>query len=90
MNFAKSDQVRLQRTKILSSKKGQFRQIKNNKNTTLKNLLEETQKLTNRLNTQLPRQNSKQKPVKKKHGSALDEQNENNCHKSILLETLWR
>ena len=46
--------------------------------------------LTNRLITQFQQQNSKQKPVKEKHGSALGEQNENNCHKSILLETLWR
>ena len=43
MNFAKSDQVHLQRTKILSSKKGQFGQIKNNENNTLKTLLQKTQ-----------------------------------------------
>ena len=41
--------------------------------------------LNNRLNTQLQQQNSKKTPVKEKHGSALGEQNENNCHKSILL-----
>ena len=44
--------------------------------------------LTNRLNTQLQQQNSKQIPVMEKHNSALGEQSENNCHKSILLETL--
>ena len=44
--------------------------------------------LTNRLIAQLQQQNSKQIPVKEKHGSALGEQSENNCHKSILLETL--
>ena len=43
--------------------------------------------LNNRLITQLQQQNSKQIPVKEKHGSALGEQSEN---KSILLETLWR
>ena len=46
--------------------------------------------LTNRLISQLQQQNSKQIPVKEKHGSALGDQNENNCHKSILLETIWR
>ena len=46
--------------------------------------------LTDRLNTQLQQQNSKQIPVKEKHGSVLGKQNENNCHKSILLETFWR
>ena len=45
--------------------------------------------LTNRLNTQLQQENSKQIPVKEKPCSALGEQNENNCHDSILLETLW-
>ena len=33
---------------------------------------------TNRLITQLQQQNSKQIPVKEKHGSALGDQNENN------------
>ena len=46
--------------------------------------------LTDRLNTQLQQQNSKRIPVMEKHNSALGEQSENNCHKSILLETLWR
>ena len=46
--------------------------------------------LTNRLIAQLQQQILKRIPVKEKHGSALGEQNENNCHKSILLETLWR
>ena len=46
--------------------------------------------LTNRLITQLQQQNSKQTPVKEKHGSSLGDQNKNNCHKSILLETIWR
>ena len=46
--------------------------------------------LTNRLITQLQQQNSKQTPVKENYGSAHGEQNENNCNKSILLETLWR
>ena len=46
--------------------------------------------LTNRLIAQLQQQNLKRIPVKEKHGSVLGEQNEKNCHKSILLETLWR
>ena len=44
---------------------------------------------TNRLITQLQQQNSKQIPVNEKHGSALGDQNETNCHKSIL-ETMGR
>ena len=46
--------------------------------------------LINRHIAQLLQENSKQIPVKEKHGSALGDQNENNCHKSILLETIWR
>ena len=44
--------------------------------------------ITNRLITQLQQQHSKRIPVMEKHNSALGEQSENNCHKSILLETL--
>ena len=44
--------------------------------------------LTNRLIAQLQQQNLKRIPVKEKHNSALGEQSEKNCHKSILLETL--
>ena len=46
--------------------------------------------LTNRLITQLQQQNRKQISVMKNHNSALGEQSENICRKSILLETLWR
>ena len=44
MNFAKSDQVHLQRTKILSSKKGQFRQIKKQRKQHVENLITEDAK----------------------------------------------
>ena len=46
--------------------------------------------LTNRLIAESQQQNSKQIPVKETHGSSLGDQNENNCHKSLLLETIWR
>ena len=47
--------------------------------------------LTNRLIIQLQQQqNSKQIPVKEKHGSAIGEQSEKICYKIILLESLWR
>ena len=81
MNFAKSDRVRFQRTKILRSKKGQSRQIKNNKNKHFANLTTEGAKcslIDSFLNYSDTTQNKYL--LWKNRNAAVGEQSENNRH----------